>query len=49
MISFFKVIAQMWQTLFPTSLQVVSEPPSNTRSCGTGALHDIVLTRMLEI
>jgi hypothetical protein len=26
--------------LFLGSLQMVSEPPSNVRSCGTGALHD---------
>jgi hypothetical protein len=26
------------------SLQMVSEPPSNARSCGTGALHDVTLT-----
>ena len=26
-------------------LQIVSEPPSNARLCGTGALHDVALTR----
>jgi hypothetical protein len=26
------------------SLQMVSEPPSNARSCGTGALYDVALT-----
>jgi hypothetical protein len=30
-------------------LQVVSEPPSNARSCGTRALHDVALTRTSEI
>jgi hypothetical protein len=27
------------------SLQMVSEPPSNARSCGTGALDDMALTK----
>jgi hypothetical protein len=40
----FGVIAQMWLALFLGSLQMVSEPPSNARSCGTGALHDMALT-----
>jgi len=31
------------------SLQIVSEPPSNARSCGTGALHDMALTRTSEV
>jgi hypothetical protein len=26
----------MWQVLFSGSLQIVSEPPSNVRSCGIG-------------
>jgi hypothetical protein len=26
-------------------LQIVSKPPSNARSCGTGAPHDVALTR----
>jgi hypothetical protein len=26
-------------------LQMVLEPPSNARSCGIGALHDVGLTR----
>jgi hypothetical protein len=37
----FGVIAQMWLALFLESLQMVSEPPSNAKSCGTGALHDM--------
>jgi hypothetical protein len=41
----FGVIAQMWLALFPRSLQVVSKSPSNARSCGIGALHDVALTR----
>jgi hypothetical protein len=40
----FGVIAQMWLALFLGSLQMVSKSPSNARSCGTGALHDVVLT-----
>jgi hypothetical protein len=27
------------------SLQMVSEPPSNVKPCGTGASHDVALTR----
>jgi hypothetical protein len=34
----------MWLALFPTSLQMVLEPPSNAWSCGTGATHDVALT-----
>jgi hypothetical protein len=45
MTSPFGVIAQMWLVLFLDSLQMVSERPSNARSCGTGALHDVALTR----
>jgi hypothetical protein len=39
----------LWLVLFPWSLKVVSEPPSNVRSCGTGALHDMALMRTLKI
>jgi hypothetical protein len=45
----FGVIAQMWLALFLGSLQMVSEPPINTRLCGTRALHDMVLTRTSEV
>ena len=45
----FGMIAQIWLALFSGSLQVVSEPPSNVRSCGTRALHDVALTRMSGI
>jgi hypothetical protein len=38
------VIAQIWLALFLGSLQIVSEPPTNARSCGTEALHDVALT-----
>jgi hypothetical protein len=38
------VIAQMWLALFLGSLEMVSEPSSNARSCGTRAPHDIALT-----
>jgi hypothetical protein len=41
----FGMTAQMWLALFPRLLQMVSEPPSNARSCGIGALHDVGLTR----
>jgi hypothetical protein len=41
----FGVTAQIWLALFPGSLQMVSEPPSNARSCGIRALHDVALTR----
>jgi hypothetical protein len=47
--SSFEVITQIWLILSPWSLQVVSEPPSNARSCGTEVLHDVALTRTLEI
>jgi len=40
----FGVIAQMWLSLFPGSLQIVLESSSNVRSYGTGALHDMALT-----
>jgi hypothetical protein len=40
----FGVIVQMWLALFLESLQMVSEPPSNAKSCGTEALHDVALT-----
>jgi hypothetical protein len=43
------VTTQMWLALFPRSLQMVSEPPSNARSCGIGALHDVTLTRTSRI
>jgi hypothetical protein len=36
----FGIIAQMWLALFLGSLQMISEPPNNARSCGIGALHD---------
>jgi hypothetical protein len=36
----------MWLSLFSGSLQIVPEPPNNTRSCGTEALNDVTLTRM---
>jgi hypothetical protein len=26
----------MWLALFPESLQIVSKPPNNVKSCGTG-------------
>jgi hypothetical protein len=45
----FEMIAQMWLTFFPGLLQVVSEPPTNGRSCGIGALYDVALTRTLGI
>jgi hypothetical protein len=45
----FGVIAQMGLALFPGSLQVVSKPPSNARSCSIGALHDVALTRTSRI
>jgi hypothetical protein len=35
----------MWLALFLESLQMVSEPPSNARSCDTGAPHDVALTK----
>jgi hypothetical protein len=41
--SHFRVIAQMWLALFSGSLQMVSEPPNNAMSCGTGVLHDVAL------
>jgi len=41
----FGVIAQKWLALFLGSLQMVSEPGCNARSCGTYALHDVALTR----
>ena len=41
----FGVIAQMWLALFPRSLQMVSEPPSNARLCGIETLHNVALTR----
>lgn len=37
------MIVQVWLTLFLRSLQIVSEPPSNARSCDTGAPHDVAL------
>jgi hypothetical protein len=37
---------QMWLALFLGSLQMVSEPPSNARPYGIGALYDVALTRM---
>jgi hypothetical protein len=40
----FGVLSQIWLTLFSRSLQVVSKPSSNARSCGTRALHDIAQT-----
>lgn len=43
LISHFGVIAQIWLALFSGSLQMVLEPPSNVRLCGTGALHDVAL------
>jgi hypothetical protein len=45
----FGVIAQMWLVLLPRSLQMVSKSPNDARSCGTGALHDMALTRTSEI
>jgi hypothetical protein len=49
MTSPFGVIAQIWLALFSGSLQMISESPSNARSCGIGALHDVTLTRTSEI
>jgi hypothetical protein len=43
------VIAQMGLALVLGSLQMVSEPPSNVRSCGTRAPHDMALTRTSEV
>jgi hypothetical protein len=39
----------MWLALFHGSLQVVSEPPSNAKSYGTGALYNVALTRTSRI
>jgi hypothetical protein len=39
--SLFEVIVQTWLALFPASLQMESEPPSNAKPCGTGAPHDM--------
>jgi hypothetical protein len=45
----FGVIAQIWLVLFPKSLQMVSELPSNARPCGIEALHDLGLTRTSKV
>jgi len=39
----------MWLALFLGSLQMVSEPGCNVRSCGTVALHDMALTGTLGV
>jgi hypothetical protein len=43
LISPFRVIAQIWLAFFPKSLQMISKPSSNVRSCGTKATHDDVV------
>jgi hypothetical protein len=47
--SHFGMIAQIWIELFPRSLQMVSEPHINARSYGTGAPHDMALTRTSRV
>jgi len=42
--SSFGVIVQMLLAFFPRSLQVISEPPSKVRPCGTRTLYDMALT-----
>jgi hypothetical protein len=39
----------MWLALFSGSLQMVLEAPSNTRSYGTEAPHDVALTMTLGV
>jgi hypothetical protein len=34
----------MWLALFIGSLQMVLEPPSNTKPCGIEVLYDVALT-----
>jgi len=49
LISPFGMISQISPAFFPGSLQMVSEPPSNARSCGTRALHDMALIRTSRV
>jgi hypothetical protein len=43
--SHISIITLKGLVLFLELLQMVLEPPSNARSCGIGALHDVTLTR----
>jgi hypothetical protein len=40
---------QMWWLQKIGSLQMVLEPPSNARSCGTEALDDVALTKTSRV